>query len=396
MNFNFSTAQQIVFGSGKLHDLPTYLPASKSRCALVTGTNAERIKPVFELLKNAGANPAAFSISGEPTTDRINMLAQQARNLGCDYVVAFGGGSILDAGKAIAALLTNDGDLFDYIEVVGKGQPLPHPSAPWIAIPTTAGTGSEVTQNAVLKVPEQKVKVSLRHPSMLPTVALVDPELTLTLPPELTASTGMDALTHLLEAFVSKRATPLTDALCRDGLKKISSALKRAYLHGDDLKAREEMALASLYGGLALANAGLGVVHGFAAAMGGEFKIAHGWICAILLPAAYEINIQSLQKNHPESPALKKYQEAAALLTGRPDATPEDGLDWIDTLAVTLCIPSLEDFSITPDHFPNLIKKAQQSNSMKGNPVQLSSSELHEILNIAHHSLSFGNDTLYL
>jgi len=396
MNFTFSTAEQIVFGSGTLKELPAYLPASSNRCALITGTNAERIRPVFQLLKEAGAHPAAFSLSGEPTTDRIRVLAQQARELGCDYVVAFGGGSVLDAGKAIAALLTNKGDLFDYIEVVGKGLPLTEPAAPWIAIPTTAGTGSEVTRNAVLKVPEKKVKVSLRHASLLPRVALIDPELMITLSPSLTASTGMDALTHLLEAFVSGRANAFTDALCRDGLRMVSRSLVRAYLHGDDLHAREEMALASLYGGMALANAGLGVVHGFAAAIGGSFDMPHGWVCASLLPAACEINIRVLREKDSKSDALKKYQEVAALLTGNLDAAPEDGVEWLDTLCITLSVPSLEEFDLQPKHFPELIKKAQRANSMKGNPIPLSDEQLSELLTMAHHSFSTGNETLYL
>jgi len=396
MNFEFSTAQRIVFGSGKLQDLASYLPPSETRCALITGTDAERIKPVFELLKKAGANPAAFSISGEPTTDRIITLAKQARALNCDFVVAFGGGSVLDAGKAIAALLTNDGDLFDYLEVVGKGRALTHPAAPWVAIPTTAGTGSEVTRNAVLKVTDQKVKVSLRHPSMLARVALIDPELTLTLSPELTASTGMDAFTHLLEAFVSSRATPLTDALCRDGLNRISKSLLRAYLHGEDLQAREEMALASLYGGLALANAGLGAVHGFAAAIGGGFEMAHGLVCAALLPATCEVNIQTLQETDPQHPALEKYREAANLLTRRTKASPDEAIDWINTLAITLSIPALSDVGIDETQFPDLVKKAQSANSTKGNPIPLSDAKLTTILEIASNSLSTGNETLYL
>ena len=195
----------------------------------------------------------------------------------------------------MAALLTNEGDLSDYLEVVGKGRPLQNPAAPCIAVPTTAGTGAEVTYNAVLGVPDQHVKVSMRSPLMLPRWAIVDPLLTHSMPPELTASTGLDALTQLIEAFVSNKANPLTDGVCREGLQRAGRSLRRAFEDGSDAEAREDMSLASLFSGMALANAKLGAVHGFAGPLGGMTDAPHGVICGKLLPYVMQANVRALQ-----------------------------------------------------------------------------------------------------
>ncbi len=396
MNFEFATAQRIVFGTGKLRELPALIRGMGLRAALVTGSSAERIMPVFQTLKDQGANPAAFSIKGEPTTGRIAELAHQARDQGCDFVVAFGGGSVIDAGKAIAALLTNTHDLMNYLEVIGKGEPLTEDPAPCIAIPTTAGTGAEVTRNSVLLCTEHKVKVSMRHPKMLPTVALVDPELTLSMPPEVTASTGLDAFIQLVEAFVSIKSNPLTDGICREGLKKAAHALPRAYVRGDDLAAREDMALASLFGGLALANAGLGAVHGFAGPLGGMFAAPHGLICATLLPSVFAANIQALGDRDAESPALAKYREVARIVTGNKNADPSEGLQWINDLSMQMFVPGLEDFGITEADFPEIVGKAKSASSMKGNPIQLTDEELTDILTDSLRPPINGDSTLYL
>ncbi len=219
-----------------------------------------------------GFEGVRFVVRGEPKVDTVRTGVALARAEGCDLVIAAGGGSVIDTGKAIAALLTNPGDALDYLEIVGRGQALGIPSAPCIAVPTTAGTGSEVTRNAVLSSPEHGVKASLRSPSMLPRLAVVDPELTLDLPPEITATTGLDALTQLIEPFVSIKANPLTDLYCQEGLRRATRSLRRACDQGNDVEARGDMSLASLLGGMALANAGLGAVHGFAAAIGGPSK----------------------------------------------------------------------------------------------------------------------------
>src|SRR5579871_2640819 len=236
------------------------------------------------------AHAVPFLVTGEPTVGLIRQGAAFARERGCDSVVALGGGSAIDAGKAIAALLTNPGDPLDYLEVIGGGQPLAQTPAPFIAVPTTAGTGSEVTRNAVLGSPEHGVKASLRSPLMLPCIALVDPELTYGLPPAVTASTGLDALTQLIEPYVSVRANPIVDAICVDGIQRVAHSLRRAYHDGTDRDARRDMSLASLFGGLALANAGLGVVHGFASPLGGSWKAPHGALCAAILPHGMAAN----------------------------------------------------------------------------------------------------------
>ena len=233
------------------------------------------------------------------------------RSAGCELLIAIGGGSAIDAGKAIAAMAANPGDVLDYLEVIGKGQPLTNAPFPMIAVPTTAGTGSEVTRNAVLGSPEHGVKASLRSPMMLPRVAIVDPQLTLGLPRAMTASTGLDALTQLIEAYVCLRANPMTDTLCLDGLRAVKSSLVRACEDGNDAAARAGMSYASLLGGLALANAGLGVVHGFAAPIGGMFDAPHGAVCAAILPYGMEANIRALRERSPEGGALARYREIA-------------------------------------------------------------------------------------
>jgi alcohol dehydrogenase class IV len=306
-----------------------------------------------------------------------------AREVGCDLIVAMGGGSAIDAGKAIAALLANPGNLLDYLEVIGEGRPLPRSPAPFVAIPTTAGTGAEVTRNAVLASPEHRVKVSLRGPSMLPRLAVVDPDLTLDLPPEITASTGLDALTQLIEPYVCARANPVTDALCRDAIPRAARSLRRACEDGRDRAAREDMSLASLCGGLALANAGLGAVHGFAAPIGGMYPAPHGAVCAALLAPVMCMNLKVLRKKEPGSSVLGRYEEVARWLTGRNSARAEDGADWVEALCAALKIPRLGAHGMEVKDIPDVCEKAARASSMKANPVPLSENELSEILRAA-------------
>jgi alcohol dehydrogenase class IV len=299
----------------------------------------------------------------------------------CEFVVGFGGGSALDAAKAIAAMLADDGDLLDYLEVIGRGKSLAKPSVPWIAIPTTAGTGSEVTRNAVLASPEHGLKVSLRSPLMLARIALVDPELTCDLPPAVTARTGGDALTQLIEPFVCLRANPMTDGLCVEGLCRAARSLPIAFQNGQNKSAREEMALASLFGGLALANAGLGAVHGFAGPIGGMFSRApHGAICAALLPHVMKTNIQALRQRDGQNRALERYDRVARICTGDPHATADAGVDWVGRLMKELEIPRLGIYGIKQEHVDELVGKAIQASSMKANPITLTPGELAETL----------------
>jgi alcohol dehydrogenase class IV len=349
----------------------------------VTGKGAADPTVLLAQLHGKGVAHQVFTVSGEPTTASVQEGITLARAYSCDLVIGFGGGSCLDTAKAIAIMLTNPGELFDYLEVIGRGKTLSRPSTPVIAIPTTAGTGTEVTRNAVLASPEQKVKASLRSPFMLPRVALVDPELTFSLPPPVTASTGMDALAQVVEPFVSIRANPLVDAFCREGMRRGGRSLLRAYQHGDDRNAREDMALTSLYGGLALANAGLGAVHGFAAPLGGMFTAPHGAVCARLLPPVMKINIQALLGREPENPAVSRYQEAAQILTGDPKAGLDEGIRWVEALVEALGIPRLREYGVTLVNLPVLVQKGAVASSMQANPIRLTPDELQIILEMA-------------
>jgi alcohol dehydrogenase class IV len=371
MRFEFATATRIVFGEGALAEVPAAARELGTRALLVTGRSRER-----------AALPAAatFAVEGEPTVDVVRRGVEAARETGADLVIALGGGSAIDAGKAIAALAANDGDVLDYLEVIGKAQPLERPSTPFIAIPTTAGTGSEVTRNAVLASAEHRVKASLRSPLMLPRLAVVDPELTYSLPPAITASTGLDALTQLIEPYVSVRANAMTDAVCLEGMRRAAGALARAWRDGSDREARRDMALGSLFGGMALANAGLGVVHGFAAPVGGMFPAPHGAVCAALLPHAMEINIRALRARAAASDAIERYSVVARTLTGCADASAEDGATWVSRLCRELEVPPLATYGIRGQDVPALVEKAARTSSMKGNPITLSAEELAELL----------------
>jgi alcohol dehydrogenase class IV len=294
--------------------------------------------------------------------------------------MAFGGGSVIDAGKAIAAMLPNPGDLLDYVEVVGAGKSLSRDSEPFVAIPTTAGTGSEVTRNAVLASTEHQVKVSLRSVSMLPKAAIIDPELTYDLPPELTATTGLDALTQLIEPYVCIRPNPMTDALCLEGMRRAARSLRKACQDGHDASAREDMAVAALFSGMALANAGLGAVHGFAGPIGGMFPAPHGAVCAALLPHVMAVNIKALSRNPGNPTRLKRFEVVARILTNNPHASIQDGVDWVKSLVLDLRIPKLGSYGIVPEHIPGIVEKSALASSMKANPVVLSSDELTETL----------------
>jgi alcohol dehydrogenase class IV len=305
------------------------------------------------------------------------------REHGADVVVAIGGGSVIDAGKAVAMLLGNGGDPLDYLEVVGSGRKITRPAVPCVAVPTTAGTGSEVTANAVLASPAHRVKSSLRSPFMIPRVALVDPALTVSCPPPVTAASGLDALTQCLEPFVSVRANPLTDGLAREGLRRAAAGLRAAYADGTDLGARADMAMCSLLGGLALANAKLGAVHGLAGVIGGTAAVPHGVACAALLAPVMEANVAALRSGPPgrrAHPALDRYAEAARLITGTPAASIEDGLDWIRETIALLAIPRLASFGLRPHDADDIAVKAAKSSSMQGNPVTLSQSDLRAVL----------------
>lgn len=410
-SFEFATATRIVFGAGKLADIGPLARTFGRRPFVVTGRNPARAQRLLDLLTAAGLAPATFALAHEPTTDDVTRAAAAARAAGSDHVIGFGGGSAIDAAKAVAALLTNDGPLLDYLEVVGRAQPLAHPAAPILAIPTTAGTGAEVTRNAVLSAPATgsrppaapaasvdapfdptqpssdagaapapRVKVSLRSPHLLPRLALIDPELTYELPAEITAATGLDALTQLIEPYLSSRANPLTDALCVEGLRRAARSLWMTVEEPNNAIAREAMSVASLFSGLALANAGLGAVHGLAGPIGGLFPAPHGAVCAALLPHVLRTNLAALRARAPDSEALRRFDDLGRLLTGRPSAAAEDAVLWTRQLVASLPIPPLSRHGITTADFPAIVTAAAAASSMKANPLPLTPAELTAIL----------------
>jgi alcohol dehydrogenase class IV len=380
MPFEFATAARILFGEGKVREVPAAAATMGRRALVVTGASPERAAPLVAGLEAAGVACLPWPVAGEPTVETVRRGNEYARAERCDLVIAIGGGSAIDAGKALAVMLANPGEPLDYLEVIGRGQPLKQASAPFIAIPTTSGTGSEVTRNAVLASPQHRVKASLRASSMLPKLAVVDPELTLGLPRAVTASTGLDALTQLIEPYVGLRSNPMTDLFCMEGIRRAAGALPRVWEDGGDRQARADMSWASLAGGLALANAGLGAVHGFAAPLGGMFPAPHGAICAALLPHVMEINIQALRARAPASPALGRYAEVARLLTGRSQATAEDSVRWTAEICKRLEIPPLRAYGVAEADIPTLVEKAAQASSMKGNPIELTPEELRQIV----------------
>ena len=379
MQFEFTTSSRVLFGNGKVNEIGQFIPTG-SRVFLVHGNDSANADRVKQILEDTLCIVNHFVVQGEPTPEMVQTGVDFARCFDAGWVISVGGGSAIDAGKAIAGLITNPGDLINYLDVIGAGKPLVNPALPMIAIPTTAGTGSEVTRNAVLSVREKKIKVSLRSPFILPRIALVDPELSYTMPPMLTANTGMDAIAQVLEPFVSNRSNPLTDLFCQEGLRRASRSLVKAYQDGNDVNGREDMAFTSLLGGFALANAGLGAVHGFAASIGGMYEAAHGAICAKLLPTVVKYNVAALMKREPESQILAKYQAAARLLTQDDYASISSGISWLENLIEFLQIPSLGSYGISESDIPILVANAAGASSMKANPIQLSEEELTRIL----------------
>ena len=378
MKFEFATAGRIVFGDGTAMQLSEHAAAMGRRAFVITGSNPERL---CDLLDSIGELAVSrFAVGAEPSTDLLAVAALQARADACDMVIGIGGGSVIDTAKAVAALLTNSGAVMDYLEVVGLGKPLTNPSAACIAVPTTSGTGTEVTRNAVLYVPDKQVKVSMRSATMLPRLAIVDPELACSMTPAVTASTGLDALTQLIEPYVCRLANPLTDGICLEGLARSARSLGKAYEDGRDMQARRDMSIASLFGGLALANAKLGAVHGFAGPLGGMIGAPHGVICARLLPHVIDANINALLARDPENPALARYDRVAQIMTGSDSACAKDAIDWIGRLCLDMQVPSLAEYGLKTELIPLAVEKAKHSSSMKGNCITLTDEELTQIL----------------
>lgn len=369
MDFTFATADRIILGSGSLAQLPD-LVAELGRTVLLVG-GSDPTRHLGDVALNVVAQ---VSVSGEPTFDDARAAVAAAREAHADVVVAIGGGAVIDLAKATACLAQQDGDPIDYAEVIGSGRALAPTSLPLIAVPTTAGTGSEVTGNAVLASPEHQVKVSLRSPAMLPRVALIDPALATTCPPEVSANAGMDALTQCIEPYVSRLANPLTDAIALKGFSLAAGSLVRSLSHPDDLEHRELMATAALCGGLALANAKLGAVHGLAAPIGGLTGAPHGAICAALLAEVTSVNITAMLDREPTNPAIERYRDLAdATGNGRHLTALQE---WLRTLNRHLESPGLAELGLEEADHDRVATAASRASSMQGNPIQLTHAEV--------------------
>ncbi|MFT5123452.1 MAG: alcohol dehydrogenase class IV [Kiritimatiellia bacterium] len=379
MIFEFATAQRIIFGNDTRQQLGALVKPLGQHVFLVGGGRPAALDWAAEALARDQIPHTRFSVAGEPDLERVQEGLAAARAASCDVVVGIGGGSVIDAAKIISALLTNPGALIDYLEVIGEGRPLSELAAPFVALPTTAGTGAEVTRNGVIGSREHGVKVSMRSPSMLPNIALIDPVLTYSMPASVTASTGLDALTQLIEPYLSNLANPLTDGICQEGIRRVARSLRAAF-HSGDPDAREDMAVAGTFGGLALANARLGAVHGFAGPIGGMFPAPHGMICARLLPGVMQANFAALLSREPGSPVLARFDRVAQWLLDDPTACAADGISWIQEICSELQVQPLAQYGISPDRFDEIIAKSRKASSMKGNPIVLSDAELRGAL----------------
>ncbi len=386
IGFDLALPRRVLFGPGRADELAGLLPTLGRRVLLCTGSDPERHRHLLGGGGDGGGGTdpvAVVPVTREPTVDDLRAATDAARAARADTVVAIGGGSVLDLGKAVALLLGNGTGPLDHLEIVGRGVPVERPAVPYVAVPTTAGTGAEATANAVFSSPEHGRKASIRSPHMLAAVALVDPLLTLGCPPAVTASSGLDALTQCLEPYVSPWANPATDALAAEGLRRAARSLRRAYARGDDREARTDMALCSLFGGVALANAKLGAVHGLAGVVGGTVDAPHGAVCAALLAPVVQANVAALREREPDSPALGRYTAAARLLTGHDGATTDDAVDWLRETVAALDVPRLGDVGLRPAQHAEVAAKAARSSSMRGNPVPLRDDELVAVLRSA-------------
>jgi alcohol dehydrogenase class IV len=380
VRFDLAVPADIRFGAGRISEVPEALAGlGASRVLVVTGRTTSRADGIRSALTEASMSSVVFGIATEPSIERVRAAVDLLVEAGCDAVLGFGGGSALDVAKAVAVLATSGTDPLDHLEVIGSGRPIERPGLPCVAVPTTAGTGSEVTRNSVLS--GSGVKASLRSPLMLPKVALVDPDLLVGVPKSTIASSGMDALSQLIEPLLSKRANPFSDALAREGIRRSARSLRRAYQEGmEDPGVREDLALASLFGGMCLANSGLGAVHGLAAAAGARLSAPHGAVCAAVLAAAMDVNVQALRERAPDHPALQRATEVAVLITGQPDATAESAIVWLEELTAALSIPGLGSYGLNQEEIAAVVAAAQRASSMRANPIELTDEEVTEIV----------------
>ncbi|MEW6515465.1 MAG: iron-containing alcohol dehydrogenase [candidate division FCPU426 bacterium] len=386
-SFSLGRSPKILFGAGTRRELATEMGRFGRRALVVTGHASLRRSPGWkewqETWKDAGLTVRELAVSGEPEAAWVDAAVKQLAGTGLELVVAIGGGSVLDAGKALSAMLPLNESVLPYLEGAGQGRSHPGTKLPFLAVPTTAGTGTEATKNASLRrLGPEGFKNSLRHEALVPDVALVDPELTLTCPPALTAACGMDALAQLLESYLSPRAFPLTDVLAENGLAAVRDHLLPAFESGQtNLEARTGMAYAALLSGITLANAGLGIIHSLSSVLGGLRDIPHGVICGALLAPGMRRNLDQLRQAGAEAlPALRKHATAGALLSGRVVHSWEEGcealLNQLDAWTRSLEIPRLGAYGLTAEETDAIAAKTPNRN----NPVRLEPQDIRDIL----------------
>ncbi|MDF2152389.1 iron-containing alcohol dehydrogenase [Vibrio sp. CAU 1672] len=376
--FQFMTATRIIFGEGALRSSLSVINQYGYSVLLVTGQDIQRAAPIINYLKAQNMRYQHVSISGEPYITMVEETAIIGRKFQPDMVIAIGGGSVIDMGKALAAIIPNQGNVYDYVEVVGRNVPLKTKPIHFIAIPTTASTGSEVTRNAVLKSGQDQVKVSLRSPDMLADVAIVDPTLTYGMDQYTSGRGAMDAFTHLMEAYVCGDPNPLTDMVCEEGLRRLSASVI-AGCKQDNHKARVDLSFAALLGGMAITNAKLGAAHGLASALGGKLEAPHSVITARLAPHVMQENINAA-KRAGRNDVLSRYRKLAQLVTGRTNANEQDGVLWVKMTLDKLELPQLGKFGVCRTPFEKVADDALKSVAIKGNPLPLTQERLIHIL----------------
>ncbi|NOT12290.1 MAG: iron-containing alcohol dehydrogenase [Methylococcaceae bacterium] len=388
--FSISRLPRISFGNGRISDVPALASTYGRTALLITGKQSFCATPrwpaFIQLLEAKGISWLHFTVSGEPSPTLVDEAVSRFRGEAIDVVIAIGGGSVLDAAKAIAGLLPHGNSVMDHLEGVGKNIAYHGPSTPFIAVPTTAGTGSEATKNSVLSVQGRDgFKKSFRDECLIPEYAVIDPELLATCPRELVAADGMDAFTQLLESYVSIKANPFIDALAWSGMSAVKDGLFAAW-EGNEPSAshgRGAMAYAALLSGITLAQVGLGSVHGLASPLGAYFPIPHGVVCGTLVATATKVNIKAMQEREQHNPALVKYAQVGRLLTGQ---TEVDDIrahalliallaDWSERLQ----LPRLHSYGISTEDFPLIVANSRGS-SMQTNPIVLTDAEINDIL----------------
>ena len=390
MRFVFRTAGEITFGPGTAAHAPAVAARFGRRVMLVVGGRSLERSGMLDRFEReilgAGMSATRWAVTAEPDVAAIDEGTRLCRDARIDVALAIGGGSVLDTAKAVAALAVNGGRAVDYLEDLGNKSPrtIERAPLPVVAVPTTAGSGAEVTRNSVLRVPEARVKRSLRSDLLIPRAAIVDPELSSTTPRSVAASSGLDALTHLVEAYVSLGAQPTTDRLAVEGIRLAAGAL---WLLAEEKATHESnaaMALASLWGGMALANAGLGAVHGLVAPLGGRYSIPHGAGCGCLLAATLRTNVVALRARSPTSATLERYATVARALVRNGERTIEQAADAIDALRRALGIGTLARYGVLASELAEVVSQAR-GGSMRSNPVDLTDTELERILEDSLH-----------